>query len=95
MTEQARQFLESPEGIALKCCVQHILDYMWHDEKKHCSGCERDERGGHIFGALVDLDNFIYGTDVKLEDYFEDEDDAEERDLEEATDEVGKATPTE
>jgi hypothetical protein len=85
MTEQTRQFLASTEGIALKCTVQQILDYLWHDEKKHCGGCERDERGGHIFGALVDLDNFIYGTDAKLEDYFEDDDDSEDDEEEQAT----------
>jgi hypothetical protein len=35
--------------------LQVIVDYLWHDEKKHFEETEASEREGHVFRSLVGL----------------------------------------
>jgi hypothetical protein len=50
----------------LKAVLRKLVDYDWavemDDYQNNCEGPEGNQRQGHIFETLVDLDNFIRGT---------------------------------
>lgn len=49
--------------------IGKILAYNWEDEMKDFSENHKTDKGTHIFRTMVELDNFLYGTQRSPESY--------------------------
>jgi hypothetical protein len=51
--------------------LENIIEYLWEKELKDFKCSETGAQEHHIFRDLVAVDNAIYGTKDKPEDYLE------------------------
>ena len=51
--------------------IGSVLEYLWEKELSDFQQVEDESRPGHIFHAMVAVDNAIYGTKDKPEDYLQ------------------------
>ncbi len=49
--------------------IGNIIEYLWEKELLDFIGAEGDSREKHVFRDMVTVDNAIYGTKDKPEDY--------------------------
>ena len=51
--------------------ISSILEYLWEKELKDFREAAPEDCPSHIFQAMVSVDNAVYGTKDKPEDYLE------------------------
>ena len=51
--------------------IESVLEYLWEKELSDFRDSEEEAQEGHVFREMVAVDNAIYGTKDKPEDYLE------------------------